>query len=135
MKLWPVEILNQKKWVFAERRENSLWFHWKGCTYVLPLEEPRNRNRKGQQNPASGRILAPMPGRVTKISAREGDSVTAGTTLVIMEAMKMEYTLAAETSGSIEKVSCQVGDQVSLGQELVRMQPLSQPLSHSDSNN
>jgi acetyl/propionyl-CoA carboxylase alpha subunit len=66
-----------------------------------------------------GRIVAPMPGRITSIGLAPGDAVAKGQTLVTLEAMKMEHALIAPFDGAVEQVACAVGQQVSEGQLLV----------------
>ena len=55
---------------------------------------------------------APMPGRIVAIHVKAGDSVQPGQPLLVLEAMKMEYTLQSRTSGTVEKVRYAVGDMV-----------------------
>ena len=63
-----------------------------------------------------------MPGKIIKVLKKSGDKVNAGETVVVMEAMKMEYNLATTALVKIEKVNCQEGQQVSLGDALVEME-------------
>jgi 3-methylcrotonyl-CoA carboxylase alpha subunit len=71
-----------------------------------------------------GGLAAPMPGKVIAFLARAGDTVTQGQPLAVMEAMKMEHTIAAPRDGVIEELLYTVGDQVSEGGELLRMKAL-----------
>ena len=81
--------------------------------------------RKSRKNKkavgSSDKIAAPMPGKITKILLPEGSLVAAGQAVLVMEAMKMEYTLKSDIAGVIESVSCAVGDQVALGKALVKI--------------
>jgi propionyl-CoA carboxylase alpha chain len=67
----------------------------------------------------AGSLLAPMPGGVVRVLAAAGDTVTAGQPLVVLEAMKMEHTIAAPVGGTVAGVSVVPGDQVDTGQVLV----------------
>ena len=69
----------------------------------------------------AGRLTAPMPGKVIAFLARPGDSVTAGQPLAVMEAMKMEHTIASPRAGIVEELLYVVGDQVDEGGELLRL--------------
>jgi biotin carboxyl carrier protein len=60
-----------------------------------------------------------MPGRVVKVLVAEGDSVTPGTPLVVVEAMKMENELVAENAGAVKKVYVRSGDAVEGGAQLI----------------
>ncbi len=64
-------------------------------------------------------VTAPMPGLVSQITVKAGDTVEVGDDLMILEAMKMEHRLTAQRSGIIEDVHCAEGDQVSDGAVLV----------------
>ena len=69
----------------------------------------------------AGGLLAPMPGKVIAFLTKAGDVVTQGQPLAVMEAMKMEHTIAAPRDGTIEALLYAVGDQVGEGGELLRM--------------
>ena len=69
----------------------------------------------------SGGLAAPMPGKVIAFLAKAGDVVVQGQPLAVMEAMKMEHTIAAPRDGTIAELLYAVGDQVSEGGELLRM--------------
>jgi 3-methylcrotonyl-CoA carboxylase alpha subunit len=71
----------------------------------------------------AGGLAAPMPGKVIAFLAKAGDTVTQGQPLAVMEAMKMEHTIAAPRDGTIAELLYAVGDQVSEGGELLRMAP------------
>ena len=73
----------------------------------------------GGQVHGAGRLVAPMPGRVVSLTVAAGDRVSAGQPLVVLEAMKMEHTLAAPGDGHVESVGCSSGAQVDEGAVLV----------------
>jgi biotin carboxyl carrier protein len=64
-----------------------------------------------------------MPGKVVKVLVAAGDAVTAGQPLVVVEAMKMETTLAAEIDGTVKSVNASTGDTVDAGAVLVEIRP------------
>jgi 3-methylcrotonyl-CoA carboxylase alpha subunit len=68
---------------------------------------------------AHGGLVAPMPGRVLAVLVKAGDSVPRGAPLIVMEAMKMEHTIAAPAASVVDKLLCAVGDQVREGAELL----------------
>ena len=68
-----------------------------------------------------GSASSPMPGVVLKILVREGQQVTAGDALVILEAMKMEQTIRAVADGVVESIKVQPGQVVSPGDVLVQV--------------
>jgi len=66
-----------------------------------------------------GSVTAPMPGQIKAILVREGDKVTVGQKLLVMEAMKLENKLPATKDGIVKSVLVRDGDIVSQGQELL----------------
>lgn len=103
--------------------KGALWLHLDGETFVYEDETsaPRARRRGADKAAYAGEIAAPMPGKIVKVMAKPGDEVSAGQVLVVMEAMKMEYTLKALAGGRVAEVKTRAGDQVALGQNLLRL--------------
>ncbi|MCC6007676.1 MAG: ATP-grasp domain-containing protein [Rhodobacteraceae bacterium] len=79
--------------------------------------------RGAQAGPGADVALAPMPGMVKAVFVAPGDAVAAGERLAILEAMKMEHTLAAARAGVVAEVLARAGDQVEAGAALVRLVP------------
>jgi 3-methylcrotonyl-CoA carboxylase alpha subunit len=79
----------------------------------------------GEGAGAGGRLTAPMPGKVVAFLAAVGEAVKAGQPLAVIEAMKMEHTIAAPHDGTVAELLYAVGDQVAEGGELLRLQALS----------
>ena len=75
----------------------------------------------GDTPEAGGRLTAPMPGKVVSFFVQAGDKVTAGQPLAVMEAMKMEHTIAAPADGEVAELLFAPGDQVAEGDELLRL--------------
>ncbi|HWD56993.1 MAG TPA: biotin/lipoyl-containing protein, partial [Stellaceae bacterium] len=69
----------------------------------------------------AGRLSAPMPGRVVQLLVAPGDAVTQGQALIVIEAMKMEHTIAAPRDGTVEAVRYAIGDLVEEGAELIAL--------------
>ncbi|HEX6841162.1 MAG TPA: acetyl-CoA carboxylase biotin carboxyl carrier protein subunit, partial [Stellaceae bacterium] len=68
-----------------------------------------------------GRLTAPMPGKVAQVLAKPGGRVKRGQALMVLEAMKMEHTIAAPADGVIERVNFAPGDLVEEGAELIAL--------------
>jgi len=64
---------------------------------------------------APGSLLAPMPGTVVRIAVEPGQRVAAGTPVVVLEAMKMEHTVAAPHDGMVGEIDVAVGQAVDVG--------------------
>ncbi|MCC5971989.1 MAG: acetyl/propionyl/methylcrotonyl-CoA carboxylase subunit alpha [Pararhodobacter sp.] len=73
---------------------------------------------------AGGVILAPMPGLVKAVFVAVGDTVEKGTRLAVLEAMKMEHTLAAGRDGVIGEVLVEAGAQVEAGAALIVLEEI-----------
>ena len=70
-----------------------------------------------------GAILAPMPGKVIAVDVAEGDSVTAGQRLMVLEAMKMEHALTAPFDGTVTDLAASEGGQVQVEAVLCVVEP------------
>jgi 3-methylcrotonyl-CoA carboxylase alpha subunit len=75
----------------------------------------------GETQEAGGRLTAPMPGKVVSFAVAAGDKVKAGQPLAVMEAMKMEHTIAAPADGEVLELLYAPGDQVAEGEELLKL--------------
>ncbi|MBM3346766.1 MAG: acetyl-CoA carboxylase biotin carboxylase subunit [Betaproteobacteria bacterium] len=86
----------------------------------MSLHDPLRRDMADEE--AGGSLAAPMPGRVTAVLVAAGASVTRGTPLMVMEAMKMEHTISAHADGRVTAVHFKAGDQVGEGVALLSME-------------
>jgi 3-methylcrotonyl-CoA carboxylase alpha subunit len=75
----------------------------------------------GEAAAEGGRLTAPMPGKVVSFSVKAGDAVKKGQALAVMEAMKMEHTIAAPADGTVDELLYAPGDQVAEGAELLKL--------------
>ena len=75
----------------------------------------------GDGQSEGGRLTAPMPGKVVSFAVKAGDVVKKGQPLAVMEAMKMEHTIAAPADGTVAELMFAPGDQVTEGSELLRL--------------
>ncbi len=82
----------------------------------------------GDTQGEAGRLTAPMPGKVVSFAVKAGDVVKKGQPLAIMDAMKMEHTIAAPADGVVAELLFAPGDQVTEGAELLRLE-LPQPVA------
>jgi 3-methylcrotonyl-CoA carboxylase alpha subunit len=67
-------------------------------------------------------VRSPLPGKIIDLRVKAGDTVSKGQPLLVLEAMKMEHTLAAPTDGKIKSMRYAVGEQVAEGAELVEFE-------------
>ena len=85
-------------------------------------QEKQARTRQREAGRVSPEVRSPMPGKILQILVTEGAEVEAGQALVLLEAMKMENTLAAEGAARVKKIHVALGDLVDLGQLLVELE-------------
>lgn len=105
---------------YVLRDGNTYWVHYQGRTFLVEDENART-SKKSQKGSNPLQIVAPMPGKIIKTHVVPGNAVKAGDVIVVMEAMKMEYSLKAEADGIVQGVACKEGDQVTLGKILVQL--------------
>jgi geranyl-CoA carboxylase alpha subunit len=100
---------------------------------LLRLEAADLAVREGLYDPPSGsdsvggadaELRSPMSGKVASVLVCEGDPVTRGQRLVVVEAMKMRHELTAGRDGKVARVAVKQGDQVSARQVLIALQVL-----------
>jgi 3-methylcrotonyl-CoA carboxylase alpha subunit len=69
------------------------------------------------------KIVAPLPGTVVALLAKEGETLQKGAAILTLEVMKMEQTLRAPFAGVLKAIRCKVGDIVGEGVELAEVEP------------
>ena len=100
---------NEKRHVFID-----------GVSFIFAAIDPLFH--AGSGGGAEGGLTAPMPGKVIALIAPVGSRVEKGAPLLILEAMKMEHTIAAPAAGTVKVFHFNVGEQVSDGAELVEFE-------------
>ncbi len=78
--------------------------------------------RAQREHGAVATVVAPMPGQVIAVRVAEGDSVEAGQTLVVLEAMKMENAVTAPAVATVSRMLVEAGQQVQRGDSLVELE-------------
>ncbi|MBK6615360.1 acetyl/propionyl/methylcrotonyl-CoA carboxylase subunit alpha [Ottowia sp.] len=89
-----------------------------GATAITELDPLASA---GEGAGEGGRLTAPMPGKVVSFAVKVGEQVRKGQPLAVMEAMKMEHTIAAPRDGVVGELLFAPGDQVAEGDELLRL--------------
>jgi biotin carboxyl carrier protein len=83
--------------------------------------------RRTKSRPKEHSMAAPMPALVTKILVEAGQSVTRGTPLLILEAMKMEHQIMAPYDGTVEEIRCKAGEMVQPPDDLIALARAPEP--------
>nr|WP_295770427.1 acetyl/propionyl/methylcrotonyl-CoA carboxylase subunit alpha [Rhodoferax sp.] len=89
-----------------------------GATQIVAIDALAHA---GETHAEVGRLTAPMPGKVVSFAVKAGDVVKKGQALAVMEAMKMEHTIAAPADGTVAELLFAPGDQVTEGAELLKL--------------
>jgi 3-methylcrotonyl-CoA carboxylase alpha subunit len=76
----------------------------------------------GEEEAHAGHLMAPMSGTIVAVMVKPGDRVAKGAPLIVVEAMKMEHTVAAPADGVVTAVNYRVGDKVAEGADLVDLE-------------
>lgn len=124
----PVKSSKQKVKLSEERRVKSEEFNSSSsatnASSATSESSATNASSATTTKPAaaaaSGKpVVAPLPGTINKIKVKVGDKVNTGDTVVVLEAMKMQNNIDAETSGTITSINVNKGDAVMEGDTLV----------------
>ena len=122
--------IDESECVYVENRvRETMRFAFAGNILYLDdgtghfiLEDVTYQPAKTAGGAGNGQVKAPMDGAIVDVLVREADTVEAGQTLVVLEAMKMEHAIKAGISGTVTAVSCEVGQQVKSRQLLATVE-------------
>jgi biotin carboxyl carrier protein len=107
--------------VRVEPARDGLRVHAGAREFAVAIDDPRAwRKRRGGAAEAEGRqeVVAPMPGKVVRLLAKQGDDVEAGQGLFVVEAMKMQNEIRSPKKGKLEKLLVTEGQVVNAGEPL-----------------
>lgn len=123
---FTINLDGAEKIVAAEVIDKKIWFKIDHQIYsydIIDLAEGHFKKSKAAGK-SSDKVSAPMPGKVTRIFISEKQAVNKGEALLVMEAMKMEYTLKSDIAATVEKIYFRVGDQVTLNSLMVQLKEI-----------
>lgn len=115
-----LEVGGRRMCACVARKEQYRYVALNGNTWVL--ERPQRQRRRAAGGDATGGLEASMPGVVLDVPVAEGDEVSGGDTLVLLEAMKMELRIKAPHDGRVKRIHCAAGQVVERGQILVEIE-------------
>ncbi|PRB80931.1 acetyl/propionyl/methylcrotonyl-CoA carboxylase subunit alpha [Pseudomonas sp. MYb185] len=102
------------------RKQDTLYLQWRGEWHAVTRFDPIAEVDASHQQ--AGGMTAPMNGSIVQILVEVGQQVAAGTTLVVLEAMKMEHSIRAPQPGTVKSLFCSEGEMVSEGAVLLEME-------------
>lgn len=122
---WWLEVAGRRHLVAAEPEGDRLGVTvgWSHLDVSVGLALPGGRRRSADRRGGPVEVRAPMPGLLVALEGAPGARVTAGQTLAVIEAMKMQMELRAPHSGTVREVRVQAGAEVTGGQVLLVIVP------------
>ena len=112
-------IDGQRVTAYVSSDNAKRWVTVNGQTFVLTKSSGARKG--GHAHHAAGELTAPMPGQVRAVNVSEGDAVTKGQTLLVLEAMKMEIRVQALQNGLVKKLLVKQGQTVEREQMLIEI--------------
>ncbi|MFI8742472.1 acetyl/propionyl/methylcrotonyl-CoA carboxylase subunit alpha [Stutzerimonas sp. R75] len=113
----PSNVSRQPKVI---RKDQTLYLEWNGELQAVTAFDPIADVEASHQH--HGGLTAPMNGSIVRVLVEAGQSVEAGATLVVLEAMKMEHSIRAAEAGVVKAVYCAEGEMISEGTTLVELE-------------
>ncbi|GIJ73780.1 acetyl/propionyl/methylcrotonyl-CoA carboxylase subunit alpha [Virgisporangium ochraceum] len=111
-----------RTYVAARAADGTLWIARDGHTWAIREHEALDAAASTGAAGAGGPVLSPMPGTVTVVEVTEGQQVSAGQRLVVVEAMKMEHVLTAPVDGTVSDLRARAGATVAKDAVLLVLQ-------------
>lgn len=108
--------------IIASSDKDTLYVAHAAHTYRLERAGP-SATRRRSGGAGSGSLTAELPGQVMEVLVAEGQSVSEGQTLLLLEAMKMEIRVTAPQAGTLTRLLVSAGDTVERGQQLAEVTP------------
>lgn len=113
-------IDNQRVTAYVSSDNAKRWVTVNGRTVVLTKSSGVKRSSAGHDH--ASELTAPMPGVIRGVNVSEGDAVTKGQTLLVLEAMKMEIRVQAPSDGVVKKLFVKQGQTVEREQILITLE-------------
>lgn len=108
--------------------ENGKWLATvEGRTFEIEIPDSgpvvKKRRTAGGKKKKSGTVSANIPGKIVTIEVSEGQEVTEGQVILILEAMKMQNEIQAPVNGKVVSVNCEEGQSIEANVPLVVIEP------------
>lgn len=109
----------ERVWLAVDH--DTVYVHAFGRAWNLEVFDPVERSL--QASVGEDTVTAPMPGTVVSTAVAEGDEVSTGQTLVVIESMKMQSEMTASRDGRVARIHRQVGETFDRGDALISLEP------------
>jgi len=106
---------------YVHKDKEGLWIHYQGQTFFWTNQKDIKTKKKQTVN-KKGLIVSPLPGKIQKIFVKKGDKLKKGQNLLILSAMKIEYSFKAEQEGYVKNIFCHLEQTVDLGKKLIEVE-------------
>ncbi len=111
-----------RRQTIAIRRAETLYLQWQGDVHAIRSIDPIAEVDVSHGH--QGGLTAPMNGSIVRVLVSVGEQVQIGTPLVVLEAMKMEHSIRANTAGTVAALYCTEGEMVKEGMVLVELEAM-----------
>ncbi|MDO9322437.1 MAG: biotin/lipoyl-containing protein, partial [Pseudomonas sp.] len=115
-----LELDGIRRRIAYQHNGEQLWLY--GQRGNLELSDVTHEPVGGQNAASSGTVKAPMDGAIVEVLVNEGERVSKGQLLVVLEAMKMEHPMKAGAAGIVRRIGVKQGEQVKNRQVLVEIE-------------
>ena len=97
---------------------SSLWIHFEGLSFEWKEEK---KKEKKKENLSEETLFSELPSRVSQVFVKKGDKVSKGDLLLLLSAMKIDYSFKASLSGIVKGVFVKEGESVPQNQKLIHI--------------
>ena len=121
-------VVNGTEYEVELEHEGTMWKATvEGETFSIEMPDvetaAKPRRSGGRKKKKSGTVSANIPGKVVTVEVAEGQRVTEGQVILILEAMKMQNEIQAPVSGTVSAVHCSEGEAIEANVPLVVIEP------------
>jgi 3-methylcrotonyl-CoA carboxylase alpha subunit len=113
--------------VSVTTEQRSVWVHLPHGTWMLETHSATRSNSSSHVAGTGSQVTAHIPGRVAAVHVATGDAVNEGTTLMVLDSMKMEHPIRAPFSGRISSIEVAADEVVHSGAVLIVIDVLKEP--------
>ncbi|MDP6871040.1 MAG: biotin/lipoyl-containing protein [Candidatus Thalassarchaeaceae archaeon] len=115
--------------VMIEKEGESWIVQVGGKTFTIEMGENPNRGkgvrkpRNSRKGKVSGVVSSPIPGKIVSVNISEGDEVSEGDVIMVLEAMKMQNEIQAPIGGVVTELNCSPGETIEANSPLIVIDP------------